>query len=562
MKTIGKYQVAEEIGRSAAGVTCRARDPFRNREYVLKILSPLAALSAGSKEQLYRDLSASWELTHRHIAKVHDIGELEGILYIATELLTGSSLMSVLSSGNVPIAEKLTLVAQACEALACAHSKGIAHGNLKPGNIFVTDTGYATILDFGTGTWQNLLLASGVRLNGLVPNYLAPEQILGEPFDSRSDIFALGVMLYEILAGHYPFQGAPGVIPREIVHAQPEPLRKWNAQIPEDLEEIAFHAIKKDPRERFQSADEFAASLYHVAQRIRTEPSAPAPEIVAPPLVEVGVAEQPAAETIDAAHSEIAPAAPEPAVPAAGGAAIAEVVEPEPIAAQISAAQSGVQQSDSEQLNAPQTTAPSVSAPVEADPAPVALAEQPAALPNIAIPAEQPAARPPIAHPPAPPANIPPAPPRQQTRLAPQKSPATRKRRLATFAMGGLMALSMIGVIVVRQNMAAPGVTNPPAAPAAPPAEAPSLVPEAGKPTPFEPAPERPVQPPPVAPTPEQAAAEQILRSQVRPLWEAGQYAEAMRVVDEVLASSPANAEARAWKKKIHAAQEAEADIK
>src|SRR5580704_6538403 len=98
MKTIGKYQVMEEIGRSAAGVTCRVRDPFRSREVALKILSPLAALSAVSKDQLYRDLALSWELTHRHVAKVHDVGELEGGVYIATELLVGNPLAALMST--------------------------------------------------------------------------------------------------------------------------------------------------------------------------------------------------------------------------------------------------------------------------------------------------------------------------------------------------------------------------------------------------------------------------------------------------------------------------------
>ena len=105
MKTIGKYQVAGEIGRSAAGVTCRARDPFRGREYALKVLSPLAALSAAAKEQLYRDLNTAWQLSHRHIAKVHDIGELEALLYIATDLLPGSALPGFLSAEVPTLAE-------------------------------------------------------------------------------------------------------------------------------------------------------------------------------------------------------------------------------------------------------------------------------------------------------------------------------------------------------------------------------------------------------------------------------------------------------------------------
>ena len=276
MKTIGKYQIAGEMGRSAAGVTCQARDPFRDREYVLKILSPLAALSAAFKDQLYRDLAASWSnCDHLHIAKVQDIGELESIVYIATELLPGRTLASFLSAELPSIPDKLTLIAQVAEALACAHSHGVAHGDIKPNNIFITDLGKAAVLDFGTGTWQALLLASGVRLNGLLPNYLAPEQILGESFEASSDIFSTGVVLYETLTGEYPFQAAPGVIPREIVHAQPKPLREWNAQIPEELEQVVFRALNKDPRERFQTAGEFAAHLYTIAERLRREPPAP-----------------------------------------------------------------------------------------------------------------------------------------------------------------------------------------------------------------------------------------------------------------------------------------------
>ena len=505
MKTIGKYQIAEEMGRSAAGVTCRARDPFRNREYALKILSPLAAISAASKDQLYRDLASSWELVHPHLALIQDIGEVESIVYIATELLPGLALPSFLLSAELlSVPERLTLMAEVCEGLACAHSQGVAHGNLKPSNIFVTDRRKAVVLDFGTGTWQRLLLASGVRLNGLLPNYLAPEQVLGESFDGRSDIFSAGVLLYEILTGQYPFQAAPGVIPREIVHAQPQPLRQWNAQLPEELEQIVFRALNKEPRERFRAADELAANLHRMAEQMRRE-------AMAPP---VALEPAPAGE---AAGPDVATPVREPATPIAETVAAAEVIPPPP--------------------------------PVlEPVPAPAAFAPPPA-----------PAAAPQYSRAPFP-AALPVTP-------APQARPATpprsnpRKRRLVTFAMGAAMALSMVGVIVVRQNMAAPGGSQKPAAQTRAPrqTEAPAQ-PEAAKPTPFV-TPAAPAQPVPQEAA-AQPAAEQILRAQVRPLWEAGKYAEALRLVEEVLVSNPANAEARGWKKRILAAQEAEADIK
>jgi eukaryotic-like serine/threonine-protein kinase len=504
MKIIGKYQIVEEISRSAAGVTCRARDPFRNREYALKILSPLAAISAASKDQLYRDLASSWELVHPHLAMIQDIGEVESIVYIATELLPGLALPSFLLSAELlSIPERLTLMAQVCEGLACAHSQGVAHGNLKPNNIFVTERRKAVVLDFGTGTWQQLLIASGVRLNGLLPNYLAPEQILGESFDGRSDIFSTGVLLYEILTGQYPFQAAAGVIPREIVHAQPQPLRQWNAQIPEELEQIVFRALGKDRRERFQTADEFAAHLHRIAEQMRREAMAPPVDLQPTPT-----------ESADVASVDVAAPASEMATPIAESVAAAEVIQPPPAVV--------------EPAPAPAAVAPP---PVPSMPPQYATAPVPAAMP------------------------VTPARPATPARTNP------RKRRLITFAMGAAMALSMVGVIVVRQNMAAPGGSQKPAAqtPAAKQIAAP-VVEEAAKPTPFV-APVAPAQP--VAQeAPAQPAAEQVLRTQVRPLWEAGKYAEAMRLVDEVLVSNPASAEARGWQRRIRAAQEAEADIK
>ncbi len=555
MKTIGKYQVVEEIGRSAAGVTCRVRDPFRGRDVALKILSPLAALSTASKEQLYRDLAISCDLAHRHVAKVHDVGELEGGVYIATELLVGSPLAALLSSQEISIAEKLAWMAQVCEALACAHSKGIAHGNIKPGNIFITDSNNAAILDFGTGTWQTLLLASGVRLNELLPNYLAPEQILGQPFDARSDVFSVGVILYEMLRGKHPFEAAPGLIAREIVHSEPEPLRKWNAQIPGELEEIVARSLKKDVRDRVQTADELAANLFVMAQHFRREPPAPpaafnattretAPKSAAPVEEPQPVAQaDPVAQAEPVAQGELIPEAEpvaatpamllEPATPVAGTPAPELIPAPE---------------------------APSE----EPIPAPVAFAAMPAtAAPPVqpAIPSEAPPVTTPVISMPPPPMPAPAV--RPPARPLPQSKPNKRGRRLATFATGAVMALAMVGVIVVRQNQAAQGShdATAPAAPARQPSEVPSVVQEKPKPSPLETAPGHDPQPV-VAETPAQPPPEQILRGEVRQLWEAGQYAQAMRLVDEVLVSSPANSEARAWKKKIRAAQDAEAAMK
>jgi len=561
MKTIGKYQVAEEIGRSPAGVTCRVRDPFRKRDYALKILSPLAALSDPAKDQLYRDLATAWELSHRHIAKVHDVGELEGGAYIATELLVGSSLSHFLATQTLAIGEKLALLAQVCEGLACAHSQGIAHGNIKPGNIFVTDARNAAVLDFGTGTWQTLLLSSGVRLNGLLPNYLAPEQILGQPFDGRSDIFAVGVILYEAVRGQYPFQAPAGLLPREIVHSEPELLRKWNPQIPSELEEIVARALKKDPKDRIQTADELAANLYVLAQHLRREPPAPpiapvvealpnpVPEVVAP-VDTAPVASQAAPEPTFA--SPVEPAVSQPPI-------LAETLFAIPVPASLGEPVSSPPAPEPEPVFAETAFAPPPITTTSAVPQTVI------SPPTAAVPPQNPVTAHAMAAPPTrvagtalwqPPAAPPPKPKKQKS------------RRLVTFAVGAAMALSMVGVIVVRQNQGAPSPVHQGTAQAATtasqtpaPSPQPASVPDHQKPTAFEAAPAHPTEPPAAEPT-QQFDADQVLRSQVRPLWEAGQYAQAMRLVDEVLTQSPASAEARAWKKKIRAAQDAEAAVK
>ena len=593
MKTIGKYQVVEEIGRSAAGVTCRVRDPFRSREVAVKILSPLAALSATSKEQLYRDLAISWELSHRHIAKVHDVGELEGGVYIATELLVGSSLATL--AQTLPIAEKLALMAQVCEALASAHSKGIAHGNVKPGNIFVTDSGNAALLDFGTGTWQYLLLASGVRLNGLLPHYLAPEQILGQPFDGRSDVFSVGVILYEMLRGKHPFEAAPGLVAREIVHSEPEPLRKWYPQIPPELEEIVARSLKKDPGARVQTADELAANLYVIAQHMRRDPPAPpasltalarqtAPESAAPVAPRQPVAEdQPAAKDQPVAEAQPVAKA-EPVADALPFAETVAVAATAPVAETLPMV---------EALPVVHARRIGDAVPVAAAPeippefaAPAAQTSRPEALPLPEVPSQEPILAPPAFSPmsvtaappvqptlprpdppaPAPFVSLPPAMPTPAFRppaAQPPAKPAWSGRRLVTFATGAVMALAMVGVIVVRQNQGAQPSRDAAAqaAPVGAHTEVPGVVQEKPKPSPIETAPAHESQP--VAEeAPAQPAPEQILRGQVRQLWEAGQYAQAMHLVDEVLVDSPANAEARVWKKKIRAAQDAEAAMK
>ena len=270
MKSIGKYQVIEELGGSATGTTYRARDAFRNREFAVKILTVVPGLTAAAKEQFCAHLAACAELTHRHIAKVHDLGEVEEGIFVATEWRSGMGFERFMQeNADLPLGQKLAVVAQVAEGLAFAHSRDIAHGDLKPSNIYIDGARDVSILDFGVAKWLAALLAAGSRTEGLMANYLAPEQVLGQPFDARSDIFALGLILYQFASGKYPFSSDPSVIAREIVHSEPAPLTIADGKIPQELQQLVVRALKKDPEQRLQTAEEFASGLYLAAQQLR-----------------------------------------------------------------------------------------------------------------------------------------------------------------------------------------------------------------------------------------------------------------------------------------------------
>ncbi len=286
MTSIGKYKLLDEMGVGAVGTTYRASDTFRNREMVLKVLNPAIIGSPELRGQICRDLSASAELRHLHIVKVRDLGEVDGAIYIATELLNGVDLRWHIDRRILSLADKIDLMVQVCGALAFAHSKGVAHGNIKPGNIFVTGKD-ATVLDFGIGKCLASIVEAGGRPGALLPNYFAPEQVLGKPFKPKSDVFSAAVVLYELLV-KYPFPADANLIAREIVHTAPEPLHKLDPEIPEELEQLVIRALEKDPEKRLERADEFAAGLYLISQKLRG-PGAP-PAAIAPPEPPVALA--------------------------------------------------------------------------------------------------------------------------------------------------------------------------------------------------------------------------------------------------------------------------------
>ena len=515
MKTIGKYQVLEEIGSSAAAKLYRVRDRFRTREVALKVYDTSLIADLEAQDRFRRELGACTELRHPHIAPILDAGEAGGEIFVVTELLNGVDLQRHFRQHRVlPLETKLEVIARVCDALSIAHRAGIAHGNIRPSNVWIGAGEDVRVLDFGSGRWIATALISGARLPRLSVHYFAPEQVLGDFFDARSDVYSVGMVAYHLLADRYPFDVAEGVLPREIVNSDPPLLGTMGAWIPGELEQFVARALRKDPAERVQTVHEFANGLRRIAEQM-SKPLAAVVEAPRPTMTLTSVPKEP-------------PVA-QPVAPAA-----MEQVLAQPVVAQVIAQQPTVQQVQ-------QSVAP------------------PAVVPATPQPAAEPAAA--EAGPPSmPPMTIPPL---LVTRPQPAKPPSRPKhsrKRTLTYIAGGLIAIGLSGAFLIRN-----GVHGSPAQPSVTPLEDTKVAekPAATPPVQQQPAPVPVVQAstqatPVAAQTPDEKAKLDLVKS----LWESGQYTPALRLVDEVLAANAASADGRSWRRKIRAAQQAEAELK
>ncbi len=557
MKSIGKYQIIEALGSSATAETYRVLDTFRHREFALKILKSVPNLTTEAKQQFCDYLSSCAELTHRHIAKIADLGEVEEGIFVVTDWRSGADLRQFMDqNADLPLDQKLGILAQVAEGLAFAHSRGIAHGDLKPSNIFVDGSRDASIVDFGIAKWLGALIEAGCRPEGLLPNYLAPEQVLGQPFDARSDIFALGLMLYECVAGKYPFSSDAGLIPRDIVHSEPAALGTCNVQIPEELEQLISRALLKNPQERLQTAEEFASGLYVAAQHLRRAAAQPAAEPAPEPS-----SDRVAPETLAQIPPALAPQFEMPTEP--------PQLQLPPL--EIPATPRERPQ-DAEPEARPWTARSYASVPLNKDASGIR-PPAPAADPACAADADSrqpatPRVRP-VPPPLAAPEFVPPKSflqsPSAMAAPAPRKTHKLARTVLAAVA-GLIVAVVLVSMFLSRQKLKASQsrIRVLPASSAAPQPVA-------------KPAPTRP-QPAAVearTPKPEEkekdakdaevnaeASAKQVLNGPVRTLWESGRYSQAMALVDRILSDNPADEAALAWKRKIREAQAAEAALK
>lgn len=261
---LGRYEIEGELGHGAMGTVYKAVDPLIERIVAIKTINLDLSKEelAVFEERFYREAKSAGKLSHPNIVTIYDVGECDNIAYIAMEFLEGQSLREVLDSGTVLTLERIgELAAQVAEGLAYAQEHGIVHRDIKPANIVITKNGVAKITDFGIAH-----MPSGSRtMAGMVmgsPKYMSPEQVVGKQVDGRSDIFSLGVVLYEMLTGASPFDGDNiSAIMYRILNEMPVAPHTLNPNIPEAFDWIVAKALAKHPDDRYQTAQELADDL-------------------------------------------------------------------------------------------------------------------------------------------------------------------------------------------------------------------------------------------------------------------------------------------------------------
>ena len=262
---LGRYEVLGELGQGAMGVVYKAKDPLIDRVVAIKTIN--LSLAMDEKEEyegrFYQEAKAAGRLNHPNIVTIYDVGKSGDIAYIAMEFLEGRELRDILNEGALlPVDQVLNIVAQVAQGLAYAHEHDIVHRDVKPSNIMVIRDGHAKITDFGIARMAS---ASVRTQTGMVlgsPKYMSPEQVMGKSIDQRSDIFSLGVMLYEMLTGQAPFNGENvNAIMYQTLNTVPTPPNTLNPDVPEMVNYIVAKALAKGLEDRYQNAKDFAVDL-------------------------------------------------------------------------------------------------------------------------------------------------------------------------------------------------------------------------------------------------------------------------------------------------------------
>jgi serine/threonine protein kinase len=283
---LGRYEIHSQIGAGGMGEVYLAHDTTLNRRVALKVLPAEVAQNKERMRRFIQEAKAASALNHPNILTIFEVGETDSVNFIVTEFIDGETLRQHMSRAQLNIREVLAIAAQVSDALSAAHEVGIVHRDIKPENIMVRRRdGYIKVLDFGLAKLNDSRatpVASETAVTTIIatdPNvvigtveYMSPEQARGQALDARTDIFSLGVVIYEITTGHAPFAGqtAPDVV-AALLDREPPPLARYSRDVPETLEWIVSKALRKDREERYQTARELLTDVRSLKQRLDFE---------------------------------------------------------------------------------------------------------------------------------------------------------------------------------------------------------------------------------------------------------------------------------------------------
>ncbi|HET8648082.1 MAG TPA: serine/threonine-protein kinase, partial [Vicinamibacteria bacterium] len=264
-KRIGKFEVLAVLGTGGMGTVFKARDPVLDRAVALKTVSAQLLASEDARVRFQREARAAARLQHPNIVTVYELGEADGTVYIAMELLAGADLVEAMAPADrLSLPEKVRAIIQVCRGLDFAHKKGVIHRDVKPANIRLLPDGAVKLVDFGIARMGD----STVTQTGMVlgtPSYLAPEVLSTDRIDHRADMWSVGVVLYELVTGKRPFQGPTfAALAYKIVHEPLPPIDAAALSLPQGLEEAISRALAKEPARRFADLAEMALALERV----------------------------------------------------------------------------------------------------------------------------------------------------------------------------------------------------------------------------------------------------------------------------------------------------------
>ena len=268
----GRYQMIEELGHGGMGKVYRAVDKKLNEEVAIKLIKPEIARDKDTLTRFQNELKVARKISHRNVGRMYELMEDQGLHFITMEYVPGEDLRSFLHRAKrLTVGTAVDIAKDVCEGLAEAHRLGVIHRDLKPSNIIIDKDGNARIMDFGIARSLRTKSITGEGVIIGTPEYMSPEQVEGKDVDQRSDIYSLGVILYEMVTGRVPFEGeTPFTVGVKHKSEAPRDPRQLNAQIPEDLSRVILRCLEKDADKRYPKAEEFGADLKRFEEGLPT----------------------------------------------------------------------------------------------------------------------------------------------------------------------------------------------------------------------------------------------------------------------------------------------------